>query len=191
MCRLRLPPPRRRATKVVCGRVGVRLACLLCCLAPVGEGARALSTDRDQELVIAADRAELDNEKNVVVYRGSVVVTQGSLRMTGETLTVRFDEEGEVELVVVLGEPATYRQLPDGSEVHDEAAARRMEYYARRDHVLLIDKAWVKQDDIRFSGPHIEYDTVSNKALLKGQGAADTGTPGRVRTVIDKRRETE
>lgn len=142
-----------------------------------------LSSDRDQDLVVNSDRAELDTANNIAVYRGAVVVTQGSLRMTGETLTVHFDEQGEATLVIMLGDPATYEQLPDEASVPDQASARRMEYQVLNHRVILIDQAWVQQDNMRFSGQRIVYNTLSSKAFMEG-AERGSGEPSRVRTVI-------
>lgn len=146
-------------------------------------GAWALSSDRDQDLVVNADRAELDTASNIAIYSGAVVVTQGSLKMTGETLTVHFDAQGEATLVIMLGAPATYEQLPDEAATPDQASARRMEYQVLDNRVILIDQAWVQQDNMRFSGQRIVYNTLSNKAFMEGaeRGPEDRS---RVRTVI-------
>ena len=157
---------------------------LLVVLAP---GVSALSTDSDQDLVVDADRAELDNANHVAIYRGAVVVTQGSLHMTGETLTIHFDEQGEATLAVMLGEPATYEQLPDGATVPDRASARRMEYRVQDNRIILIDRAWVQQDNMRFSGQRIVYNTQSNRAFMEGESEEE----GRVQTVIRSGAEAE
>lgn len=128
----------------------------------------ALSTDKQQDIEIEADTAEMDDIKGITIYRGDVVVTQGSIRMTGHTMTVHFTENDDMELVIMQGGPATYRQLPDDSKVYDEAEALQMEYYALKDYVILIDEALVTQEGLRFSGSRIEYDTVLSQVKAKG-----------------------
>jgi len=91
----------------------------------------ALSTDKDQPIEIEADYADLDNEKGVTIYRGNVVLTQGTVRMTGDTMTVYF-KDGDLDTLIMEGKPARYRQLPDDSKIYDEAEALRMEYYSYR-----------------------------------------------------------
>ena len=93
----------------------------------------ALSTDKQQDIEIEADTAEKDDIKQIAIYRGDVIVTQGSIKMTGHTMTVYFDDNDEMELVIMEGTPATYRQLPDDSQIYDEAEALQMEYYALKD----------------------------------------------------------
>jgi len=129
----------------------------------------ALSTDQDQDIEIEANSAELDDKKGITIYRGNVVVTQGSMRMTGDIMTVTYTEEDELNTVIVEGKPAHYRQLPDNKDVYDEAEALRMEYYASKDFIVLIDKALIKQESLRFSGNRIEYDTLHSQVKARGK----------------------
>lgn len=154
----------------------------------------ALSTDKDQPIEIEADTAELDDQKGVTIYRGNVVVVQGSIRMTGDTMTVYYNEDKDLDTVVMEGVPATYRQLPDNSKIYDEAEALRMEYYETKSLIVLIDRAVVKQEGLRFSGSRIDYDTLNSK--IKARGDTSEGKPGessgRVKITIqpkDKKQE--
>ena len=157
----------------------------------------ALSTDKLQDIEIEADTAEMDDIKGVSIYRGNVIVVQGSIRMTGDTMTVYFDDNGDMELVIMQGRPATYRQLPDDSPIYDEAEALQMEYYALKDYVILIEEALVTQEGLRFSGERIEYDTVMSQVKAKGstkttkQKRGDTGKKdsGRVKITIKKKKQ--
>ena len=129
-----------------------------------------LSTDSQQDIQIEADMAEMDDVSKITIYRGNVIVTQGSIKMTGDTMTVYFDKNNDMELVIINGTPATYRQLPDnGGKVFDEAEALQMEYYALKNYVILIDQALVTQEGLKFSGKRIEYDTVLSKVKAEGQ----------------------
>ena len=85
--------------------------------------AYCLSTDSEQDIEIEADTAEMDDIKKITIYRGDVVVIQGSIKMTGHTMHVYFDKNNDMELVIMDGTPATYRQLPDDSKIYDEAEA--------------------------------------------------------------------
>ncbi len=155
----------------------------------------ALSSDREQDMQVEADNAELDGIEGFSIYRGNVIVTQGSMRITGHTLTVHFDDEGDMELAIMNGSPATYRQLPDGAEQYDEARAQKMEYYPLQDSVILIDRAWVKNPDgSTMTGNRIEYDTVLSRVKVRGQApAAETDgagedAGGRVKIIIKKKK---
>src|SRR5690554_7907613 len=57
-----------------------------CCLLPAM--ASALPSDSEQPIHIQADTAELDDKKGTAIYRGDVVITQGTLKITGHTVTL-------------------------------------------------------------------------------------------------------
>ena len=157
----------------------------------------ALSTDKQQDIQIEADSAEMDDMKGITIYRGNVVVDQGSIHMTGHTMTVYNDDNDETELVIMEGQPATYRQLPEDSKIYDEAEALQMEYYALKDYVILIDEALVTQEGLRFSGSRIEYDTVLSQVKAKGSnkksklrhGDDKKNSDGRVKITIKKNKK--
>ena len=159
----------------------------------------ALSTDKDQPIEIEADNADLDNEKGVTIYRGNVVLTQGTVRMTGDTMTVYFKDD-ELDTLIMEGKPARYRQLPDDSEIYDEAEALRKEYYELKSLVILIDKASFKQEGLSFSGNRIEYDTEHSKVKARGSVKQQNGTGsssasgssgGRVKIIIKPKKKKE
>ena len=152
----------RRAVNLVIG-----LLCLLGSLA-----AFPLSTDKDQPIEVEADEAELDDLNNVSIYRGNVVVRQGSIHMTGDVMTVYSKGGDELDHIIIEGNPATYKQLPDNSKVHDQAKALRMEYYELKNLVVLIRDAWVKQDtlDPDRGKDRVQYGAESGEGLESSQG---------------------
>ncbi len=156
-------------------------------LALMMNAAFALSTDKQKDIEIEADSAEMDDIKGITIYRGDVVVIQGSIRMTGHTMTVHFADSGDMELVIMQGNPATYRQLPDNSKIYDEAEAIQMEYYALKDFVVLIDEALVTQEGLRFSGSRIEYDTVLSQVKAKGSTKTTRASDGKTKKKKDGR----
>jgi lipopolysaccharide export system protein LptA len=157
--------------------------------------AHGLASDKDQPIEVEADTAELDDAKKISIYRGNVIVTQGTIRMTGDVMTVHQTEDGDLDTLVLEGKPATYRQLPEKSSVHDEAEALRMEYYELRNYVILIREAVVTQEGLKFSGDRIEYDTAQSKVKAwsepAGAGAKPAGTGERVKIIIKKKDKPE
>jgi len=153
----------------------------------------ALSTDGEQDIEVLADTADLDDIKNISIYRGNVIVTQGSIRMTGDIMTVYHTEQDELDTLIMDGRPATYRQLPDDSTVYDEAEALRIEYYELKNFVILIKEAEVRQEDSIMIGDRIEYDTVLSQAkATKAKGTIKgPDTPkgsDRVKIIIKKKK---
>ncbi len=135
------------------------LILMLCLLPSLGW---ALSTDRDQPMLIEADRAELNDTEGVSVYRGNVKVTQGTLMLTGETMTV-YNKEDEVDKVVMDGTPATYKQRPDNKDKDVRAKALRMEYTTNPEYIILLRQAEVEQEGDTLHSERIEYDVANDK----------------------------
>jgi lipopolysaccharide transport protein LptA len=103
-----------------------------------------------------------------------------------------------MELVIMQGTPATYRQLPDNSKNYDEAEALQMEYYALKDYIILKEKALVtKPDGSTMSGKRIDYDTALSKVIAKGstttaksdKDKTDKKKDGRIRITIKKKKQ--
>lgn len=150
--------------------------------------------DRDKPTQIDADRATGEELKQVVVYSGKVVLTKGTLRITGERLELREDPEGYQYAVVTAapGQLATFRQRRDpaqpGVEEFIEAEAERLEYDGRSETVKLTGRAQVKRLENgeardEFRGGVITYDMRDSR--YSGVGDAKEG--GRTRTIIAPR----
>ncbi len=156
----------------------IRLGLLLS-LTIAWQSVMGLSTDREQPIEIEADTAELDDIKNISIYRGNVIVIRGSIRMTGDKMTVYNTENDDLDTLIMEGRPATYRQLPDDSDIYDEAEALTIEYYELKNLTILIDEALVTQEGSRLSGRRIEYDTLLSqvKAWSKPKDQPDSSKP--------------
>src|SRR5258706_15787759 len=70
-------------------RCGVVLASALACGVAPAERA-----DRNRPTLIEADKQAGDDLHQTAVYTGNVVLTRGTLRMTGDRLEAREDPEG-------------------------------------------------------------------------------------------------
>jgi len=146
----------------------------------------ALSTDRDQPMSIEADRVELNDGKGISTYHGNVKVTQGTLELTGDTMTV-YNKGNKVEKVIMegkQGKPATYKQRPDNKDQDVRAKALRMEYFTDPEYIVLQKQAEVEQEGDRLRSERIEYDVARDKVN------AGTNQPNeRVRITIQPRPE--
>ena len=162
-----------------------------------GEFGVALESDKDQPIEIEADTGELDDVKNISIYRGNVITTQGTIYMTGDKMTVYYTEDDEMDYMIMEGRPATYRQLPDDSSVYDYSEALTMEYYEQKEYVILIEEALVTQEGLRFSGDRIEYDTKlsqvkawsNKKTASKEENKAEPKKKERVKIIIKKKKD--
>lgn len=122
----------------------------------------ALTTDREQPIEIEADHAQLDNQQGVTQYKGEAVLTQGTLRIEGDTITFYYDENQQLSKAIAEGNLATYRQIHEEGEEPVRARALRMEYHAKAQKIYLIGKGHVWRTGDTFSGSRIEYDIAKN-----------------------------
>ena len=138
--------------------------------------ASALTTDSEQPIQVEADFVELDEGTGITVYKGNVIVTQGSIRMTGDQLTVNFTDDQELKDAYLEGRPAYFKQRPDNKDYDTEGEARQIEYHARESLLYLIEAAKLTQGPKLFSGHRITYDT--ERSILTARKARSTEIPG-------------
>ena len=152
----------------------------LCLLLPAL--AQALPEDFSQEVVIVSDRAEIDRQAGVVIYQGEVVLTQGTLRIESDRLTV-ISNEGQMEKATAEGKPARYQQQisPDTPLTH--AHARRIEYFAANQEAILTGEAVLRQDSNEITGERIRYD-MNTEVISAGQPAGEGEKPARIRVIF-------
>ena len=129
--------------RVTVGLLGVAL--LLSLLPVTGWG---LTGDRNQPVNIQADRATVNEKTGKSVYEGNVYVQQGTLVLQGSKMTVQL-KDSSIDTFVLTGDPATYRQRPDGEESDQHAEARRIEFYAKEDRIILLKNARVWRSDVK------------------------------------------
>ena len=162
---------------------------LLCALTAVS-GAYALPTDRDQPIHVQADSAELDDRQGKAVYRGDVVITQGTLKITGNTVTVTRNAKGEIDTFTSQGRPAYYEQQPEVGESLVQAYGRTIEYFAGNERIVLTDQAKVVRDGNTFEGERIVYDTRTQMVNAgRAQGGSVTTPRPRIDMVIQPRKK--
>jgi len=122
---------------------------------------QAADEARREPVTIEADSAVFDERQGQSIYTGHVVITQGGMQIRADKVTV-YTEEDALQRIVATGEPVRFRQQREGKkEIHGEA--RRLDYRADDEHLLLQDQAWLTQGGNRFSGQRIEYDMLRER----------------------------
>ena len=147
--------------------------------------AHAWPSDSSQPINIQADSAELDDKRGIAIYRGDVVITQGTLKITGDTVTITMNNDGDIDVFTSEGKPAYYEQLPSPDKEIVQAYGLTIQYFANTDKIIIIDQAKVIQQGNTFRGEKIVYDT-NLEIVTAGrgkQGTITTPTP-RVNMVI-------
>jgi lipopolysaccharide export system protein LptA len=148
--------------------------------------AHAEKADREKPIHIESDRVTVDEAKQVALFEGNVLLTQGTLMIRGDRMQVRQDDEG-FRYGTTWGNLAYFRQKREGYEEYIEGWGERIEYDGRADKVQMFNRAMMKrgQDEVR--GSYISYDAVSEFFQVIGGGtkAASAGNPqGRVRAIL-------
>ena len=147
-----LPPRHRRRAAP-----GALLAALLVpALLLAATGATALPEDRLQAIEITAERAERNEREGYTVYSGDVILTQGSLRIHADRLTI-FHDRVAADRIIAVGEPARLRQQPAIDKQPVRASARRIVYEKSRELVMLRESASIEQDGAVVTGESIQY----------------------------------
>lgn len=179
-----------------------RLAATLVAALLAPAAALALSSDREQPIQIEADSAEADDAKRITIYKGDVIITQGTLRITGDHVTIYYDANGDFTEMITLGNPARFHQLPDGKPDADanyqRARASRMEYYKSDDTIVLLGNAVYGQGGDRVAADRIDYDSRNSRmkartlTASKDEKPADgkPATRSRVRITIQPKKKS-
>lgn len=167
------PAPARRTTMKAREALNNARALLALVAALVCGQALALSSDSDKPIKLNADEAVLNNATGVGIYRGDVVLTQGTLEVTGDVMRVYTNDQRQVTRIEVEGAPATYRQLPDDESEYVRARAPRMEYYAAGpERIRLLGGATLWQGRNEFKGETIVYN-VASESVQADSGQKD------------------
>jgi len=141
----------------------------------------AATSDRDQPIQVEADGLEIRENENISVYTGNVRLEQGSLLIQADRMIIHFNDDGELQLIEMDGDPARFRQTSDAKkEMLGEA--RHLEYH-EAESLLVLD------GDARFSsnGDTIESASIRINTDTNLIEAGSTGPDERVRMVIQPR----
>lgn len=149
----------------------------------------AEKADREKPIHLEADRVTVDDAKQVAVFEGNVVLTQGTLVIRGNRMEVREDKNG-FKYGTTWGDLAYFKQKREGVDEYIEGWAERIEYDGRSDKMQMFNRASMRrgQDEVR--GNYISYDGNSEFFQVIGGGpkaATATNPEGRVRAVMQPR----
>ena len=119
--------------------------------------------DKGKPIFLESDSAKWDEDSQKSTYRGNVVVTQGSLLITGDLLIVT-QENNEINHMVVTGEKATYKQnTSSGKVVNGESLI--IEYFINQFKIVFLEKAIITQSNNILKNDKIIYKTDSENII--------------------------
>lgn len=166
-----------------------RLVVCVCCAGMLAGAAQAERADRGKPINLESDRMHIDDARKTSVFEGKVVLTQGTLSIHADKITVRQDKDGH-QYGSASGNLATFRQKRDGAEGYIQGEAERIEYDSKLDRVEFFNRARLLRepaDEVR--GSYISYDSRTEYFTVTGGAGpgASGSTGGRVRAVIQPR----
>ncbi|MGI9275017.1 MAG: lipopolysaccharide transport periplasmic protein LptA [Endozoicomonas sp.] len=153
--------------------------------------ALALPSDRDKPIEIESNTADIDNKKGVSVYRGDVVMTQGTTRITGDVITV-YSKNQEVQKIVAEGfkKRAYYEEQQPDADGTVQAWGHTIDYRVAGDQIKLLRQAQLTQKGDTFKGEQIDYNIKNQTVNAKG-AASKKGSEGRVQMVIQPKQDSK
>lgn len=154
----------------------VKNSLIVTALLSMSLSAYALKDDTDQPIDITSGSQSLDMENNIVVLTDNVLITQGSIKITADKVTITR-QEGKKEKIEASGSPVTFQQtLDNGKPVNGRANG--VNYDLNQEFLTLTGNAELKQLDSFIKAEHITYD------VKKQQLKATSGGKNRVKTVL-------
>ena len=153
----------------------------------------ALPSDRDQEIRIKADEAEINEVDGYSVYRGNVTFDQGTIRISADQIEVLVADSEIIEIIASTNPTspalAHYQQQPESDEGIVYADAREITYYAQEERLNMIGQAKLRQTDDRFSGELLKYDVKKGTVSLIGKTSPEAGTSERVEILLSPQKQ--
>jgi lipopolysaccharide export system protein LptA len=133
--------------------------------------AHALKEDREVPLNISARHVEVNEKTGAALYRGNVVLVQGSLRIEAERLEIR-SHQNKPDLVLGSGNPLVVRQRQDRRDEEVEIRAARLEYRVRERRLDLYDQVSLRQGQDAVTAQSAHYDINEKRFQARGGDAA-------------------
>ncbi len=137
----------------------------------------ALTSDAKQPIHIQADAAVMDNAKGTSVYRGNVIIEQGTLQIKADEIEIITSESQVIQIIASTDDDskklAHFEQLPDDSEDRVYAEARKITYLVQEERLHLSGKATLKQTKDVLTGELVYYDIRRGIMSLKSSGQQD------------------
>ena len=139
----------------------------------------ALEGDASQPISIESNSGFYDDKKGVSIYKGEVVVIQGSMRLEAEKLVV-YLENREIQKMVATGAPVKFKQTPEEGKEDVHGNSLTAEYYPETKVLIMMEEAVIWQGGNSTASERIEYDRIS-EVLKAGDGKSTTK---RVRVIL-------
>ena len=132
----------------------------------------ALPDDRRQPINLEADNASFDQRSGESVYRGNVVLTQGSMRVSADLAKVTLTA-GKLQKMEASGAPIQFSYQPSADRPPIQGQGKQVVFNATDNTVIVSGDAKFTQGQDVFRGEKITYDLARD--IVNAQGGGDSG----------------
>lgn len=140
----------------------------------------ALPDDREKTISIESDSAERNEKTGLTVYRGNVIISQGSILIEADEITLHYQDK-KISRIECTGTPASYQQRPEVEGQLLIAKAEHIDYLLAKDQIILKRNAVLSRNGTIIKGDSIDYDINNETWKAKGN---DLGEQKRIQLVI-------
>jgi lipopolysaccharide export system protein LptA len=132
----------------------------------------ARQSDRNELINATAVKTDAQQGANgVTVLTGKVVITQGTLKVTGDIAHIYMDANNQILRAVVDGKPATFHEIDDNGNNVD-GHGLNIDYQISTSIATLTNDAWVKQQGRgEAHGDKLVYNTNTSNMTGESQGS--------------------
>lgn len=156
-----------------------------------GPPASAAEADAGRPIEIEADSMTLNEADGTTQYRGGVRLTQGTIEVQAERLTLH-SKNGRLSRMEMIGsddQPALFQQQTDSGGLA-RGRAQRIEYNAGDTHLILNGRAELRQGPNHIRSEQIHYNTRTNSLRAGDKGPTGQGdSHERVQITIQSEQE--
>ena len=131
------------------------------------EVAIALDSDRDQPAIVDAQDIEIDFATGRWIYRGDVTIQQGTLHMMADEIHLFFDDD-VLQRAIAHGQPAVFRQQPEGSDHLIRGQAQTIEIDEIENVAIFSGEAKLQRHRDTIMGETIIYHMETEKMTVRG-----------------------
>jgi len=156
-----------------------KLAVSLITLTLFSASGLALESDFDQPIHVSSVKQHANMKSSTVIFTDEVLLTQGSIKIIADKLTVIRGDKPNHETMIAEGNVATFHQKQDDGKPLD-AQAEHILYDVAEGTITLTKKAQIKQLDSEINGAKIVYFLESQELNV----STDKATQERVKTVF-------
>ncbi|EDP45696.1 lipopolysaccharide transport periplasmic protein LptA [Rickettsiella grylli] len=105
-----------------------------------------------------SDSVTYNNKTKQGIYRGHIKLTQGSAVLTADYATSYFDQNGQINKIIAIGNPARYQAFIFPHRPQLIATGKTIYYYPKKEYLEAIGNAEMVQGKNHFKGYQINYD---------------------------------